>query len=87
MGGDFEEIEDRPCRHLWLGNVLLKVNKSVVETLFKKFGELESVRVFTGKTYAFVNYLITEDAIVAKKELDHTMHSSICGSKPLVIRF
>ncbi len=59
-----------PYRHLWLGNIPLKPNKGAMEVLFSRFGPVESIRVFPGKTFAFVNYHHASHAIAAKAALD-----------------
>jgi hypothetical protein len=58
-----------------------------MEALFSRFGPLESVRVFPGKTFAFVNFLHAAHAIQAKAALDGQPSPHITGPKPLVIRF
>lgn len=79
--------EGRPSRHLWLGNIPLRPNKQAIEALFSPYGALESVRVFPGKTFAFVNFVDASDAVQAKAVLDGQMASSVTGLKPLAIRF
>ncbi|GIL69844.1 hypothetical protein Vretifemale_639, partial [Volvox reticuliferus] len=79
--------EGKPSRHLWLGNIPLKPNKLAMELLFARFGPLESVRVFPGKTFAFVNYLAPQHAVAAKMALDGQPAPSVTGSKPMVIRY
>lgn len=76
-----------PHRHLWLGNIPLKPNRTAMEALFSRFGPLESVRVFPGKTFAFVNFVAAGHAIQAKAVLDGQPSPHITGPKPLVIRF
>ncbi|KXZ54121.1 hypothetical protein GPECTOR_5g222 [Gonium pectorale] len=91
MGLDGENAADvpegKPSRHLWLGNIPLKPNKLAMELLFARFGPLESVRVFPGKTFAFVNYLAPQHAVAAKTALDGQPAPSVTGSKPMVIRY
>jgi hypothetical protein len=95
MGSDWmehdeimEEVpEGKPSRHLWLGNIPLKPNRAAMELLFSRFGPVESVRVFPGKTFAFVNYTHAPHAIAAKAALDGQPCPTITGAKPLVIRF
>lgn len=74
-------------RHLWLGNIPLKPNRGAMEALFSRFGPLESVRVFPGKTFAFVNFVHASHAIAAKTALDGQPSPVITGPKPMVIRF
>jgi hypothetical protein len=58
-----------------------------MEALFSRFGALESVRVFPGKTFAFVNFVHASHAIAAKAALDGAPSPVITGPKPMVIRF
>lgn len=58
-----------------------------MEALFSRFGPLESVRVFPGKTFAFVNFVHANHAISAKAALDGQPSPLITGPKPMVIRF
>jgi hypothetical protein len=46
-----------------------------------QFGPLESVRVFPGKTFAFVNFAEACHAISAKAQLDGQAVPSICGER------
>ena len=69
----------RPSKHLWLGNMQLNVNKSALEAVFGNFGALESVRIFPGKTYAFVNFATMEPAVEAMRCLDGQPLLSITG--------
>ena len=69
----------RPSKHLWLGNMQLNVNKSALEAVFGNFGTLESVRIFPGKTYAFVNFANMEPAVEAMRCLDGQPLLSITG--------
>jgi len=74
-------------KHLWLGNIPLKPSRASIEECFKGFGPLESVRVFPGKTYAFVNFEKAKDAAHAKESLDGMPCPSITASRPMIIRF
>ena len=44
------------------------------------------MRVFPGKTFAFVNFLAGADAIAAKAALDGHTEPAVTGAKPLAIR-
>lgn len=76
-----------PCRHLWLGNIPLKPNRAALELVFAQYGPVESVRVFPGKTFAFVNFTTQQHALDAKAALDGRPCGAITGVKPLVVRF
>jgi len=95
MFGDREEngeadsgaMMGTPCRHLWLGNVCVRPSKTVLFSLFSRFGPVESVRVFPGKTFAFVNFYGGEHACRAKEALDGKILTAVTGTKPLVVRY
>lgn len=96
MFGDREENSEAadsgammgtPCRHLWLGNVCVRPSKTVLFSLFSRFGPVESVRVFPGKTFAFVNFYGGEHACRAKEALDGKILTAVTGTKPLVVRY
>ena len=70
----------QPSSHLWLGNVLTRPNKLAIEELFCQFGTLTSVRVFPGKTFAFVNYSNVMEAANAMLLLDGRMWPIVSGS-------
>ncbi|EFJ44183.1 hypothetical protein VOLCADRAFT_95588 [Volvox carteri f. nagariensis] len=79
--------EGRPSRHLWLGNVPAESDKPEIERLFGRFGPLESVRVFPGKTFAFVNYLELQHAVAARMGLDGQCEPALSGEKRLIVRY
>lgn len=93
--GETEETSDPeqsntqlpPSRHLWLGNVCLRPSKIVLFSLFSRYGPVQSVRVFPGKTFAFVNFCNKEHSTKAKEALDQKVIEPITGMKPLVVRF
>lgn len=79
--------EGNPSRHLWLGNVCLRPSKTVLFSLFSRYGPVESVRIFPGKTFAFVNFQQSQHAARAKEALDGEVVSAISAAKSLVVRF
>ncbi|KAI8476408.1 MAG: hypothetical protein J3K34DRAFT_455746 [Monoraphidium minutum] len=79
--------EGSPSRHLWLGNLPLKPSRAALELLFAPFGAVESIRVFPGKTFAFVNFEAAPDALAAKAALDGRPAPAVAGGRPLAIRF
>jgi hypothetical protein len=56
-------------RNLWLGNVMV-ADAEVLTQTFRAFGPIESVRVFVGRTYAFVNFAHEAHAAEAKAALE-----------------
>jgi hypothetical protein len=53
-----------------------------MEVLFSRFGPVESIRVFPGKTFAFVNYHHANHAIAAKAALDGQPSPQVRGLTP-----
>eukprot|EP00798_Chlamydomonas_sp_ICE-L_P002712 gene2712-12583_t len=85
---DLKDVPDeRPSRFLWLGKVHPRPNKVAMETLFGVFGTLESIRLFPGRTYAFVQFQSPASAIMAKVTLNGHVAPNISGTKRLIIRF
>lgn len=56
-------------RHLWVGNVSSSLTEVVLVEQFSRFGDVESVMVYSSRNYAFVNFKSLEDAVYAKKGL------------------
>ncbi|CAI9088989.1 OLC1v1023466C1 [Oldenlandia corymbosa var. corymbosa] len=82
-----EKIRERqsypPSRHLWVGNLSRDIDEGSLAHLFARFGELESIAFLPGRTYAFVNYRIEDDAFAAIEELQGF---TVAGN-PLIIQF
>ncbi|GAB4821624.1 hypothetical protein N2152v2_008670 [Parachlorella kessleri] len=76
-----------PSRHLWLGNVTQKPTDEQVLEVFQAFGQVDSVRVFPVKAYAFVNYAEIASAIKAMSSLEGVAIPALTGVKPLVMRY
>ena len=74
----------QPSKHLWLGNIPTRPNKLAIEELFGQFGPVTSVRVFPGKTFAFVNYDSLAHATAAMQHLDSRPWPSVSGALPAV---
>lgn len=72
----------QPSRHLLLGNISSRPNESALETVFGKFGPLESVKVFPGKTYALVSFQDLAPAAEAMQCLDGHSLLSVSGVAP-----
>lgn len=72
----------QPSRHLLLGNVSSRPNESALETVFGKFGPLDSVKVFPGKTYALVSFKDLAPAAEAMQCLDGHSLLSVSGHTP-----
>lgn len=72
----------QPSRHLLLGNVSSRPNESALETVFGKFGPLDCVKVFPGKTYALVSFKDLAPAAEAMQCLDGHSLLSVSGHTP-----
>jgi RNA recognition motif-containing protein len=59
-----------PSRHVWIGNVTQKPSEDVLMRIFSRFGSIESARVFSAKSYAFVNFYEISSAIDSLTMLD-----------------
>lgn len=76
-----------PSRHVWIGNVTQKPSEDVLMRIFSRFGSIESARVFSAKSYAFVNFYEISSAIEALTKLDGVAVPVLTGLKPLVMRY
>ncbi|KAG2453155.1 hypothetical protein HYH02_002481 [Chlamydomonas schloesseri] len=74
-------------RHLWLGNLLPTTTGAQLERLFAPYGPLESVRVFSDRNFAFVNFMTAQHASTAKAALEGHPAFGITGGRPLLIRY
>lgn len=72
-----------PCRNLWLGNIGSDVSEEQIRMAFSRFGQIERVKLISAKNCAFVNFVTTESAMQAKKEMTGVM----LGDKPLKINY
>jgi RNA recognition motif-containing protein len=50
---------------------------------FSRFGEIESITVYSARNYAFINFRKEEDAVIAKRSLQGLVLSGL----PLRIEF
>lgn len=66
MGNIGGYIQSQPTRALWLGNVPSSTPSAALLAMFSPFGAIESARVLTHKSCAFVNFEMLESAIIAR---------------------
>lgn len=59
-------IQSQPTRALWLGNVPSSTPSAALLAMFSPFGSIESARVLTHKSCAFVNFDMLESAVIAR---------------------
>lgn len=67
---DSAALEERPSKHLWLGNLNARLLRTTLKAYFETFGPVDDVVTFPGRMYAFVNFRNPEDARVARARLD-----------------
>lgn len=58
-----------PSRHLWVGNLSHSIVEDELAHPFIRFGPLEKVAFQPGRSYAFINFEVDEDAIDAMRSL------------------
>ena len=75
--------EALPSQHLWVGNVSSNVTEMTLAEQFSRFGDIESLRLYSSKNYAFVTLNTVEDAMYAKKGL----HGTVLGGLAIRIEF
>jgi RNA recognition motif-containing protein len=67
---DNAALEERPSKHLWLGNLNARLPRTILKAWFEAFGPVDDVVTFPGRMYAFVNFRNPEDARAARERLD-----------------
>ncbi|XP_068636557.1 flowering time control protein FPA-like [Aristolochia californica] len=72
-----------PSRHLWVGNLSPHIAEAALRQQFLRFGDIESLAFLPGRSYAFINFMKDEDAIVAMK----TLQGFVIGGLPMKIEF
>ncbi|KAF7732146.1 hypothetical protein EC973_006401 [Apophysomyces ossiformis] len=60
-----------PTRALWIGNIPTTTTPAALQSIFSAFGPIESARVLSNKNCGFVNFVVQDDAIRAKKALQN----------------
>jgi RNA recognition motif-containing protein len=75
--------EPFPSQHLWVGNISTSVTEMTLAEQFSRFGDIESLKLYSTKNYAFVTLNTVEDAMYAKKRL----HGTVLGGLAIRIEF
>lgn len=65
------------CRNLWVGNVFHNISETALAEQFSRFGEIESITVYSARNYAFINFRKEEDAVIAKRSLQGLVLSGL----------
>lgn len=68
-GGSSSDNGNPPSRHLWVGNLSHNLVEDELAHHFIRFGPLEKVAFQPGRSYAFINFEVDEDAIDAMRSL------------------
>lgn len=74
-------------RHLWLGNLVTKLQPHQIRKIFEQYGPVEDIKSHPGYRYAFVNFYRPEDAAQAVRCLDNREMPELTGDRPLMIKF
>jgi RNA recognition motif-containing protein len=86
--GEPQEERDPPAsstgiKTIFVGNLTFTITSEMLETFFKQFGEITSVRLMSEKHYGFVTFASSEDAETAKQ---YATGANLDG-RPLRINF
>lgn len=71
------------CRSLWVGNLKPDVTEKMLLELFRRYGEVQSIRTLYDRHCAFINY---GNTLSPGKAMDALQGMKLCGM-PIVIRF
>ncbi|KAI3856980.1 hypothetical protein MKX03_019040 [Papaver bracteatum] len=72
-----------PSRRLWVGNLSHHVTETELSEQFLRFGEVDSIAFHPGRSYAFVNFMNDEDALIAVTALQ----GFVLAGSPIKIEF
>lgn len=85
-GSDYpDESHTQASRSLWIGSIPNSTTVSTLDTIFSKYGPIESTRVLTHKNCGFVNFDHMQDAVRARQLLNGT--EIFPGAGPVRIGF
>ncbi|KAI8093782.1 uncharacterized protein BX664DRAFT_295693 [Halteromyces radiatus] len=77
MTSQQDHLTHQATRALWLGNIPSGATPSMLEKVFGNYGTIESIRILSHKTCAFVNFDTIASASAAQEAfLQHHIHSS-----------
>lgn len=65
--------DTEPTSNLWVGNLAMDVTESDLTILFERHGAVDSVTLYSSRSYAFVCYKQIKDAKSAKDALQGTV--------------
>jgi hypothetical protein len=74
-----------PSRQLFVGNLVPSVTEETLWSLFHRFGEVESIKAFSSRGYAFVVFSNERVATWVKGRMN--LYPPILGGRPLVVNF
>ncbi|KAH6595515.1 hypothetical protein BASA50_005724 [Batrachochytrium salamandrivorans] len=61
----------QPTKSIWIGNISPTTNPADLESIFSRFGQVESARVLTHKNCGFVNFVRLQDALRARDDMNN----------------
>lgn len=71
------------CRSLWVGNLKPDVTEKMLLEMFRRYGEIQSIRILYDRHCAFINY---GNTLSPGKAMGALQGADMCG-KPILIRF
>jgi RNA recognition motif-containing protein len=74
-----------PSRQLFVGNLIGSVSEEALVALFSRFGEVETIKSFTNRGYAFVVYASIRVAMYVREQMN--LYPPFLGGRPLVVNF
>lgn len=74
-----------PSRQLFVGNLVPSVTEETLWSLFHRFGEIESIKAFSSRGYAFVVFSNERVSTWVKEQMN--LYPPILGGRPLVVNF
>jgi RNA recognition motif-containing protein len=80
-----KNISFRPSRQLFIGNIVPTATEAVVRGIFARFGELEVLKVFADRGYAFVVYTSLRVATWVRETMQK--FPPVLGGRPLIVDF
>jgi len=75
----------QPSRQLFVGNIGGSTSEANLWSLFSSYGELEDIKEFPDRGYAFVVFRSIHDAVWAREQM--SVYPPILGGRALVVNF
>ncbi|SAL98577.1 hypothetical protein [Absidia glauca] len=68
-----QQVTHQATRALWLGNIPADTTSTLLEKIFANYGKIESIRILSHKTCAFINFDTPASASAAQDAFHHQM--------------